>query len=766
MFEKRFIQLLSDYPDAVEEKKLIIALLRDFFPTDILKVSILATTFELGITNDIKNRNSIDDAFFYRYTKRLVEECGISTENAAWGVNTWCTCYGCSILGKECTFTRRVGKDENNPSTVPYASTERVPTSFVVTESGLTQNQERAVKTNSNRVVVVAGPGSGKTRVITERIGYLVEDKEVIPERILAITFTSKAANEMRKRVSSRLPQNHSGIEIRTFHSFGLKLLREYGNVIGLSNDFEIASSSARDQIIERLVKKSTRDRTEVEYLSTRLKSMIVRIKNGIHGGDYRDIFDLFNQYNNALRSENLIDLDDMIYLPVEIFRKSATLIDHMKSQYDHILIDEFQDVNDMQASLLPYIIGPQTAFFFVGDDDQCIYEWRGAKPTLLKKYAADARSETIRLEDNFRSDKSIVALSESFISHNSNRIEKRMSSRKHETSTQVVTTTAKTQFLRFSTSQAEAEFCSREIKRLVESNGCRYDEIAVLLRSSKMQGDVFKDQFTSAHIPFTSSTREDRAYDDFLRVLQTISNFSKKGNLAKAINFPTRIMDAILFSELKEKYRISGNTTEEQFFNLSQINADYENSSIFRARYDLLRGLRSEADSLSASDIISRLINYYEQENQSLSPADASKVRKSLHILEQALEYERVFSKVPGNLRNFLDHIYTMLQDETEVDIDKGAVNIITCHKAKGLEFPVVFIPGVQVGIFPNDYFIKSEDKLEEERRLFYVSMTRAMDLLYVTCFDDPLKRGMTDTQVVKSFITEIPGVILNSIQ
>ena len=173
-------------------------------------MSILATTFELGITNDIKNRNSIDDAFFYRYTKRLVEECGISTENAAWGVNTWCTCYGCSILGKECTFTRRVDKDENNPSTVPYASTERVPTSFVVTESGLTQNQERAVKTNSNRVVVVAGPGSGKTRVITERIGYLVEDKEVIPERILAITFTSKAANEMRKRVSSRLPQNHS----------------------------------------------------------------------------------------------------------------------------------------------------------------------------------------------------------------------------------------------------------------------------------------------------------------------------------------------------------------------------------------------------------------------------------------------------------------------------------------------------------------------------------------------------------------------------
>jgi DNA helicase-2/ATP-dependent DNA helicase PcrA len=239
-----------------------------------------------------------------------------------------------------------------------------------------------------------------------------------------------------------------------------------------------------------------------------------------------------------------------MVYLPVQLLSKNEDVSNWVKSKYQHILVDEFQDVNEMQAQIFPYIIGVDTSFFFVGDDDQCIYEWRGARPKLLKRYANDNRSDTIYLEDNFRSQKGIVSISDLFIAHNSDRIPKRMNAKKHSaiTGSEIK---AVTSFNRFSSDFFEAAFIADEISRIIEAGKLRYDDIAILLRSNKMQGEAIRNALSNAEIPYSSTLSGDRLYDDFLTVLRTVKDFNKKGNLSKAINFPTRVMDGILYNNL-----------------------------------------------------------------------------------------------------------------------------------------------------------------------------------------------------------------------
>jgi len=450
--------------------------------------------------------------------------------------------------------------------------------------------------------------------------------------------------------------------------------------------------------------------------------------------------------------------------LPVQLFRSSQSVVDSLKSRYDYVLIDEFQDVNDMQAQFLPYIVGDDTSLFVVGDDDQCIYEWRGAKPAVLKKYVKNSSFDKFYLEENFRSDKSIVSLSDIFIAHNTDRIIKRLLAKKSDKKVQVEALSAKAQFYRFSSANAEAAFCANEIKKLVSDRNCRYDEIAVLLRSLKTQGQAFKDAFNLNGIPYSSADDDNREYDEFIRVLLTINDFQRKGNLNKAVNFPSRILDNFLFSELKETYNLHELSIPEAFQYLVEHQCIFDESDLFRERYNLLDNLNKTHKSMTIIQVIARLLDFYQAEKDYLLENDYEKTNQIYHILEIAKEYEATGEQSDNQLKSFVDYLYAALQDETNVDLDSGAVNLLTCHKAKGLEFPVVFIPGVQVGVFPNDYFINTKVKLEEERRLFYVSMTRAMDVLYVTSYDDPLH--IPNGSICKSFVSEIPNIIAENMK
>lgn len=754
MFIEDFTSMLESYPQVLDNKKQICALLRDMFPTQVLQVSLLSAAYDVGIVRGIQDAHDIDKSFAYRFEKRLVEECGLSFENASWAVETWCKGYGLQVLRKPCG----ISDEEESPQRAVQPNHVRgqvASTKMNTATVNLTASQERAVTTNSKRCVVVAGPGSGKTRVLTERIAYLIETQGVAPEKILAITFTNKAAGEMRKRIYDRLATRTTSVDVRTFHSFGLGLLRECNEYTGLSPNFEIASSSTVDRI---LTKTLSHHGQSIIGQKSLYRKAISNLKNGIKVASLPEIGKVFADYNRELRKEDLIDLDDMVYLPVQLLSKNEDVSNWVKSKYQHILVDEFQDVNEMQAQIFPYIIGVDTSFFFVGDDDQCIYEWRGARPKLLKRYANDNRSDTIYLEDNFRSQKGIVSISDLFIAHNSDRIPKRMNAKKHSaiTGSEIK---AVTSFNRFSSNFFEAAFIADEISRIIEAGKLRYDDIAILLRSNKMQGEAIRNALSNAEIPYSSTLSGDRLYDDFLTVLRTVKDFNKKGNLSKAINFPTRVMDGILYNELKEQFDLGEISSLEGLRFLANCPYDFEMASTFKARYKLLSELSSNSSSMKPSEIIAKLLEYYQSEDN--VPADGiSKIQKALHILEVAVEFENVSDDVP-KLDLFLDYIYTALQSENNVSIEKGAVNIITCHKAKGLEFPIVFIPGVQVGIFPNDYFITTADKLEEERRLFYVSMTRAMERLYITSFDDPLKGSDRSEAIREGFIAEVPEVV-----
>lgn len=755
MFTEDFVHALELYPHVLSSKKQISALLRDLFPTQVLQVSLLSAAYDIGIVQGIQGTCDIGKSFAYRFEKRLVEECGLSFENAAWAVETWCTGYGVQILKKPCSISHVNPQKKGSHLADQIYSHSNSVDADITTVTNLTADQNRAVTTNSKRCVVVAGPGSGKTRVLTERIAYLVETQGIAPEKILAITFTNKAVGEMKKRIYDRLATQSVSIEVRTFHSFGLRLLREYSECIGLGPDFEIASSSTVNRILTKILNRHGQTLSEKK---SDYRAAISRLKNGIRGNYPVCIDEVFAEYNHALRSEGLIDLDDMIFLPVQMLSANRDISNRLKSKYQHILVDEFQDVNEMQAKLFPHIIGADTSFFFVGDDDQCIYEWRGARPKLLKRYAGDSKSDTIYLEDNFRSRRGIVSLSDLFISHNADRIPKRLNARK-QVSGSDAELKATTSFNRFSSNESEATFIADEIQSIVDTGKFRYDDIAVLLRSEKLQGTTIRDALSKSEIPFSGTANDDRLYDGFLTVLHTVKDFNKKGNLSKAINFPTRVMDGILYSELKDQFDLGELSSLEGFQFLANCPYDFEMADIFKARYKLLFELSQKSTSIKPSEIIAKLLDYYQNEEQ-LSAEAIGNIQKILHLLEVAIEFENASGDEP-HLDMFLDYIYTALQNETNVSIEKGAVNIITCHKAKGLEFPVVFIPGVQVGIFPNDYFITTTEKLEEERRLFYVSMTRAMERLYITCFGDPLKGSNSGGIIREGFISEVPRIV-----
>jgi len=620
----------------------------------------------------------------------------------------------------------------------------------------LTQKQQQAVESKSKRIAVVAGPGSGKTRVLTERICHLVKNMGVKESQILALSYSTKAAKEVRKRLKDQLGDKYYKVSTKTFHSFGLQIIRENIDLLGYTSDFEILNSSVRNKILRKILNNNNIDEKELLEYSQKIS----RIKNGEILSE-PTLVKIFELYNLELNHANTIDFDDMICLPLKLFKDHPQICESYRREYSHILIDEVQDLNEYQVQMIQAILKDDTSLFVVGDDDQCIYEWRGAKPDYLKNLVNDSNIEVIKLEDNFRSDSSIVNISDSLIGHNSLRIKKNTTARKiYKTSinTPINATVAK----RFNTPEDEAKFIASEIFALVDTGAYGYGDFAILVRKS-LQSGVIKTALEKYGIPCYEQTTESTEYDEFIQVLRTISNIEKKNGINRAVNFPIMIMDNFTYTETIEKFNISRELSVSEVFEVLNDNGmEFEDSDIFRARYGVIKELSEKISVLSVSEIISQLYEFYVREPFANSKKAKEKLTHVQNLFDVAKEFEKTFenTETPNPpLKEFLDYISLSSQDESSENNVESAVNLMTCHKSKGLEFPVVFIPGVQVGVFPNNYFINSKEDLEAERRLFYVSMTRAINKLYITCYDDPIKgEGL----IKKGFLAEIPGIRL----
>lgn len=625
----------------------------------------------------------------------------------------------------------------------------------------LTESQQQAVDCSDKYIVTVAGPGSGKTRVLTERITKLVIQDGVKENKILALSFSSKAANEVRKRLKQTLGIRASRIQAKTFHSFGLGVIRQNCDLLGYHDGVEIINSTGKYRILRNLLNPKSSKTSPVnifhELTSADIQyyaQEISRIKAGEKAID-QSIQQLCNLYNQELKRGGYIDFDDMVGLPRKLFMTYPDIRAAYKQRFEHVLIDEVQDVNAWQVDMIRGIVGPQTNLFVVGDDDQCIYEWRGAIPSYIKGLVHNDAFTVIRLGDNFRSETAIVKASASFISRNLDRIEKSVHPRKKRNTS--ITSSTSARWLR--DVQAEAQYIAKTINDLVLDGTYNYADITILARSHKQFQPII-NALNNTGIPVHAQNDESH-YDRFIHVLQAISDIKRQGTINRAVNYPNQIMDNFLYQDLRETFHIPNEwSVYEAFEYLCVSDLRFDDCELFRSRFELIRELNAKASLLTVSEIIRRLYDHYMSEEGKQSVDQSSMYA----MLELAVDFDKGYTPSGDEsvkaIDSFLDFIRLSQEDDSANETDEDAVTLMTCHRSKGLEFPVVFIPGVQCGTFPDDKFINTNADLEAERRLLYVSMTRAIDKLYLTCNDDPY-RGDGRHQF-KGFLADIPDILM----
>lgn len=612
----------------------------------------------------------------------------------------------------------------------------------------LTEQQKKAVKSDSRFIAIIAGAGSGKTKTLTERICDLVNNKNVKPEEILALTFSSKAAQEMKKRIQQNLGEGAKAIWVKTFHSFGLEVLKlNHENSEGTTERFEIIDATAKNRHIKSLI-----NAYKLEAFPKDVLNVISKIKNKILKctTEFKPVFD---KYNEILRENNLVDLDDLVWLAVDVIKKNTDIQIHLHNRFKHILIDEYQDINDIQNEMVSLILSPKSSLCVVGDDDQCIYEWRGSKPQYIREFANRTTVEKIFLNDNFRSQELVVEVANKFISHNKDRIEKSMMPRVKVQSTPL--------FYMFGNIEQEASFIANAIKRLHESEMHKYSDFAILIRSGN-QSESLTYALSSLGIPYNFQKEEAATeFTTLLPVLYSIIDGAFSNNISRAINFPNTSLDNFTYMDLRDDNGLDELSLLDTLEYLYNSNLKWDGCEKFRKRYEYIKQLskRNNSEKMKATDILTELNKFYNLEE---SKTDESK--KQLLIVDLVVKIAQEWDKTTNDssIRAFIDYLVCALENDEGLDNSSygDAVNIMTCHRAKGLEFPVVIIPGVHVGSFPNDYFIQCESDLEQERRLFYVAMTRAIEKLIITCYEHPYS-SKGNSIIKNGFMAEIPEIV-----
>jgi len=610
----------------------------------------------------------------------------------------------------------------------------------------LTPEQRQAVESKSKDIVVLANPGGGKTALIVERIHHLVTTMRVPPESIMALTFTSKAAMELRQRVHKRIGILSKSMWIRTFHSAGLQLIKTFPAAAGLQDDFVILDVAERRQLIRRHVLSQQRFRY---FSDDELLNHITRVKNGIVLPTELpvDVQRALSLYEHIMRDHNAIDLDDMIMKAKEAL-KSEVIQHQIHKRFLHILIDEYQDINTMQEKLVQQMLGPQASRFLVGDPDQTIYEWRGAKPEYMIYHSKKA--ELVELTQNFRSPMPIVDLANHVIAQNTKRDRKPMHGLGEDIYVPVVG--------KFESELAQAEFVAMQIEQLVHERGFRFSDIAILIRNHS-QTPVLEGVLSKQDIPYGGELFWSQpAVSSALALIQAIEHPYHNNNLAKAINIPTRVMDNLRLQELAKEYEIQHLSAADQLLVLSHLPGEWLHHHTFRKRLNTLLALHKESHYQTSAPLISQLIASLELRDDPDSKSNQlSLYTASKKLLDLALSFET--SHTGASLRDFLHHINKLRAEAQVPGHPQGNVQILTCHHSKGLEFPVVFVIGVQLGIFPNDFFVDTEDDLEAERRLFYVAITRAKKALFLTAYHDPEWQPSKPDYELRSFLDSIPS-------
>lgn len=636
---------------------------------------------------------------------------------------------------------------------------------------GLNREQQQAVQHTEGPLLILAGAGSGKTKVLTVRIAYLL-DQGVNPYEILAITFTNKAAKEMKNRVEGLVGDVANRIWLSTFHSFCAKFLRfELDNFLGYNSNFTIYDTSDSQVVIKAALKALNLD--DKYYPVGAMISAISDAKNKLmFASDYRKqardfyqqkVADVYEYYERELRKNNALDFDDLLLVAVKLLQSNAAVLEKYSKRFKYVMIDEYQDTNHAQY-LLAYLLSSHWKnIAVVGDADQSIYAWRGADIQNILDFEKDYPNCTsIKLEQNYRSTKIILDAANAVIDNNEGRPEKNLWTDKVEG--------AKIQHFTAQSEHEEAAFIGDTIVKKHDIHGVPYGDMAILYRTNA-QSRVLEEALIKRALPYTmvggTKFYDRKEIKDVLAYLRVLYNPFDDLSLLRIINVPKRSIGATTVSKLQDYARENGTSL---FMTLTQLHLVDTIKGKTKEKLEefgiLIFTLVAEMDDKSVLDILEAILDrtgYLAQLEESTDPQDQARAENIGELLSVAKDFQD--TNPTGTVEDFLEQV-ALVNDVDSFEQEESKVTLMTLHAAKGLEFPIVFLGGLEEGLFPHSRTLMNPEEIEEERRLAYVGITRAEKELYISNATTRTVFGRTSSYLPSRFIDEIPAELVDSLR
>ena len=631
--------------------------------------------------------------------------------------------------------------------------------------NGLNDKQKEAVLATDGPCLVIAGAGSGKTKVLTHKIAYDIESG-IKPWNILAITFTNKAANEMKERIEKLIGDAAKDLWMGTFHSICVRILRRYIDRIGYKTDFVIFDTSDQKTLIKECLKtlkvddKIFTDRGVLSEISNGKNEMLEPKAYGVkYAGDFRKktIAEIYELYQRRLRENNAIDFDDIINFTIKILSENPDVLDYYTEKFKYILVDEYQDTNKAQFTLVSLLASKYGNVTAVGDNDQGIYSFRGADISNILNFERDfPGTKIIKLEQNYRCTGNILKAANAVIKHNENKYDKKLWTENEEGHLPCIYCGED--------EYDEGRYIVEQINHLKTEEYYKNSDFTILYRMNA-QSRAIEDILMREGIPYKVigglKFYERKEIKDIIAYLRLIHNSADNLSLKRIINEPKRGIGKTSIEQIQEISDKTGNSMYEIIRNAQEygLTRVYSNSRDF---IEQMEYLKSKKDELKISDLIKETLNktgYTKALENENSVEAETRIENLEEFLTVAIEFEE--ESADNTLAEFLENI-TLSSDIDGMEDQDNSITLMTLHSAKGLEFPVVFLVGMEEGIFPGYKTIGEPQALEEERRLFYVGITRAKQYLYLTCAKHRTIFGSTSYNQVSRFVKEIPEELL----
>ena len=636
---------------------------------------------------------------------------------------------------------------------------------------GMNDRQKEAVLHTEGPLLILAGAGSGKTRVLTHRTAYLIEEKGVNPYNIMAITFTNKAAGEMRERIDELVGYGSESVWVSTFHSTCVRILRRYIDRIGFSTNFTIYDADDQKTLMKDICKRLSintkiyKEKTFLNVISHLKDELVDPITFSLQAqGDYvkQKQAQVYQEYQAALRNNNALDFDDLIVKTVELFKTDADVLDYYNERFRYIMVDEYQDTNTAQFQLIRLLAKKYKNLCVVGDDDQSIYKFRGANIYNILNFEKEfPDAKVIKLEQNYRSTGNILNAANGVIANNVGRKEKVLWTENKEGE--------KIDFKEFDTAYEEADYVAGDIQKKVKKGQYHYKDCAVLYRTNA-QSRLFEERFIVSNIPYKIvggvNFYARKEVKDLLAYLKTIDNARDDLAVRRIINVPKRGIGTTTLNRVQD-YAIE---KEINFYTALKMAEDIPSLGRSAAKIKpfvtFIQAMRSKLEFLSPSQILEDIIEEtgYVAELEAEDTDEArARIENINELISKVVSYEE--NEENPTLSGFLEEV-ALVADIDSLDDESDYVVLMTLHSAKGLEFPQVYLAGMEDGLFPSYMSIASDnptEEIEEERRLCYVGITRAKENLAITAARSRMIRGEMQYNRVSRFVKEIPRELLS---